>query len=186
MVSANERVGLVDAVDHLLNRGAVLAGEATISIAGVDLVYMGLKVLLSSVENLPQGEAGAAARLAAPVAGGPGPYSESGGGAGRGEVSSPRAVAVVPPPVPGIVPEPSDRPEQGLARLVLTLVELLRQVVERQALRRMEGGSLEGEEVERMGRALMELEEKMAELRDAFGLSPEDLDIDLGPLGRLV
>jgi Gas vesicle protein K len=81
---------------------------------------------------------------------------------------------------------PTDRPEQGLARLVLTLVELLRQVIERQAVRRMEGGSLSDDEVERMGLALMELEAKMTELRDVFGLGPDDLNVDLGPLGKLL
>jgi hypothetical protein len=65
------------------------------------------------------------------------------------------------------------------------LVDLLRQVLERQALRRVEGSGLSEEQVDRMGVALMELEEKMAELRTAFGLSEEDLFLDLGPLGRL-
>jgi hypothetical protein len=74
----------------------------------------------------------------------------------------------------------------SLARLVLTLVELLRQLVERQALRRVEASSLSAEQVERMGRALMDLSEKMAELRDLFGLEEQDLEIDLGPLGRLI
>jgi hypothetical protein len=79
-----------------------------------------------------------------------------------------------------------ERPERGLARLVLTLIELLRQVVERQALRRVEGEGLSEEQVERMGVALLELEAKMAELREVFGLSEEDLNLDLGPLGRLL
>ena len=78
-----------------------------------------------------------------------------------------------------------DRPERGLARLVLALVELLRQLIERQAVRRMEGGSLPADAVERMGLALMELEAKMAELRAIFDLTEEDLTLDLGPLGRL-
>jgi hypothetical protein len=81
---------------------------------------------------------------------------------------------------------PSDeRPERGLARLVLTLIELLRQVLERQALRRVEGNGLTDEQVERMGIALMELEAKMAEMRTVFDLTEEDLVLDLGPLGRL-
>jgi hypothetical protein len=82
--------------------------------------------------------------------------------------------------------EPGERPEQGLARLVLTLVELLRQILERQAVRRLEGGGLAEEEIERMGQALMELEAKMVELRTVFGLSDEDLNVDLGPLGELL
>ena len=76
--------------------------------------------------------------------------------------------------------------EQGLAQLVLTLIEFLRQVLERQAVRRMEGGSLSDEEVERVGLALMKLEEKVHELAEQFGLRPSDLNINLGPLGDLL
>ncbi len=76
--------------------------------------------------------------------------------------------------------------EQGLAQLVLTLVEFLRQLLERQAVRRMEGGSLSDEEVERVGLALMKLEEKVHQLADQFGLRPSDLNIKLGPLGDLL
>ncbi|MFC4558044.1 gas vesicle protein K [Virgibacillus kekensis] len=76
--------------------------------------------------------------------------------------------------------------EQGLAELVLTVIELLRQLVERQALRRVDGGSLTEEEIEKLGLALMNLEEKMDELKDVFGLDDDDLNIDLGPLGNLL
>jgi hypothetical protein len=76
--------------------------------------------------------------------------------------------------------------EQGLAQLVLTLVEFLRQLLERQAVRRMEGGSLTDEEVERVGLALMKLEEKVHQLAEQFGLRPSDLNINLGPLGDLL
>jgi hypothetical protein len=76
--------------------------------------------------------------------------------------------------------------EAGLARLVLTLVEFLRQVLEHQAVRRMEGGSLSDDEVERIGTALMRLEERLGEIKAAFNLEGEDLNIDLGPLGRLI
>src|SRR5436190_10772877 len=76
--------------------------------------------------------------------------------------------------------------ERGLAQLVLTIVELLRQLMERQALRRIDGGGLGQDEVERLGRTFMELDARMAELRDQFGLDAEDLNLDLGPLGRLL
>jgi hypothetical protein len=79
-----------------------------------------------------------------------------------------------------------EKVEQGLARLVLTLIELLRRVLEHQAIRRMDGGSLSEDEVERLGLALLRLSERMDELKATFGLTDEDLNIDLGPLGRLV
>jgi Gas vesicle protein K len=76
--------------------------------------------------------------------------------------------------------------ERGLAQLVLTIVELLRQLMERQALRRVEAGNLDDETVERLGKTLMALESRMDELKQTFGLDDEDLNLDLGPLGRLL
>lgn len=76
--------------------------------------------------------------------------------------------------------------EQGLAKLVLGLIELLRQLLERQAIRRMEGGTLSDQQVEEMGLALMKLEEKVADLARQFDLKPEDLNLNLGPLGNLL
>ena len=74
---------------------------------------------------------------------------------------------------------------EELGRLVLTLVEVLRKVLEHQAVRRMDSGTLSPAEVERLGLALLRLSERMDELKAAFNLRDEDLDIDLGPLGRL-
>ena len=79
-----------------------------------------------------------------------------------------------------------ERVERGLAQLVLTVIELLRQLMERQALRRIDGGTVSEEQVERLGRAFMELDKRMDELCEQFGLTAEDLNLDLGPLGRLV
>jgi hypothetical protein len=79
-----------------------------------------------------------------------------------------------------------DNLEKGLAQLVLTLVELLRQLMERQALRRIDGGSLTPDEVERLGETFMLLAERMEELKESFGLEDEDLNMDLGPLGQLM
>jgi actin-like ATPase involved in cell morphogenesis len=76
--------------------------------------------------------------------------------------------------------------EQGLAKLVLTLIELIRRLLEKQAIRRMEGGDLSPGQVEDLGLALMKLEEKMKELKAQFGLADEDLNLDLGPIGRLI
>jgi hypothetical protein len=76
--------------------------------------------------------------------------------------------------------------EKDLAALVLTIVELLRQLMERQALRRVDDGSLTSEQIESIGSTLMALEDRMTELREHFGLRPEDLNLDLGPLGPLL
>jgi len=76
--------------------------------------------------------------------------------------------------------------EKGLVTLVLTLVELLRQLMERQALRRVDQGTLTDDQIEKVGSTLMALEDRMAELREHFGLTVEDLNLDLGPLGPLL
>ncbi len=74
----------------------------------------------------------------------------------------------------------------GLAKLVLTVVELLRELLERQAIRRIDAGSLTDAEVERLGVTFMRLAEQMERLKEAFGLQDADLNIDLGPLGKLL
>jgi Gas vesicle protein K len=76
--------------------------------------------------------------------------------------------------------------ERGLAHLVLTLIELLRQLMERQALRRIEGGSLTDEEIERLGQTFMKLESRMDELKQEFDLEDKELNLNLGPLGNLL
>jgi hypothetical protein len=75
--------------------------------------------------------------------------------------------------------------ENGLARLVMAIIELVRRLLEKQALRRMDGGNLTEEEIERLGTALMKLEEKMAELKQVFGLTDDDLNLRLGPIKTL-
>lgn len=79
-----------------------------------------------------------------------------------------------------------DDAEHGLAQLVMTVIELLRQIVERHAIRRVDGGNLTDEQIEKLGVALMNLELKMEDLKEIFNLKDEDLNIDLGPLGSLL
>jgi hypothetical protein len=79
-----------------------------------------------------------------------------------------------------------DKVERGLAQLVLTVIELLRQLMERQALHRVEHGTIDDAAIERLGLAFMRLDERMTELKKTFDLRDEDLNIDLGPLGKLM
>jgi len=202
--SVARQIALVDAVDHLLNRGVVLTGNASISLAGVELVYLGLNLFLGSTETLRRyGHADAPTPIAplpptAPTPSSPAamPSPATGyrqevseaavaqatqvAGNGNGEVLTLEDL----PQRLDIANEPSAA--NGLAKLVLTLVELLRQVLERQAVRRMDGGRLTDAEIERMGLALLELEKKMTELREVFGFEEGDLNLDLGPLGGLL
>ena len=84
--------------------------------------------------------------------------------------------------VPERIAADAEAVENGLAKLVLSIVELVRRLLEKQALRRMDSGNLSDDEIERLGNALMKLEEKMAELKRTFGLADEDLNMKLGPL----
>lgn len=106
------------------------------------------------------------------------------GGGGDGERSA--DLREVAPALPARLDASPEDIEAGVGKLVLTLVEFIRQVLEHQAVRRMEGGSLDEDEMERLGLALMRLEERLDEIRETFGIERDDLNIDLGPLGRLL
>ncbi len=106
------------------------------------------------------------------------------------ETDSPEAFVEEIEKIQGALPKRIDanpkNVEKGLAKLVLTLVELIRKLLEKQAMRRIEGRSLSDEEIERVGETLMKLENKMKELKEIFGLKDEELNINLGPLGDLM
>jgi hypothetical protein len=89
-------------------------------------------------------------------------------------------------PVPQKIDANPENVEKGLAKLVLTLVELIRKLLEKQAMRRVEARSLSEEEIERIGETLMKLERKMEELKEIFGLKDDELNLNLGPLGDLM
>lgn len=89
-------------------------------------------------------------------------------------------------PLPERIHMDPENIETGLAKLVLTLIELIRRLMEKQAMRRIERGSLSEVEIERIGETLMKLENKVQELKESLGLKDEDLNINLGPLGNLM
>ncbi|MDQ1500536.1 MAG: hypothetical protein QOD57_3756 [Actinomycetota bacterium] len=176
-------VALIDVVDRLLADGVVLSGDITLSLADVDLLYLPLRLLIAPPEALglpsvprgggPMNASPADQPLAAP------PDTKP--------VAAPRDAARAGETTPRhrIDADP-DTVERGLAQLVLTVIELLRQLMERQALRRVEAGGLDDETVERLGSTLMLLADRMEQLKATFGLRDEDLNINLGPLGRLL
>lgn len=191
---ATDELPLVDLLDRLLERGAALSGDLVVSVAGVDLVRLGLRALLQGIEGpaherQESGEAQERQERAAPLSGALG-HEE------RPLIDGRR------PPVRTRLPGPSeahasveslesrragerisfdpDDVQRGLAQLVLTLVELLREVLERQAIRRVESTSLGDADVERLGRAFLELEARMDDLKAHFGLTDRDLRLGLG------
>jgi hypothetical protein len=207
-----ERLDLADLVGSLLDKGVVLRGEAGISVADIDLIHLDLGVMLVAMETALRRSGNKP--LLASALGRPGlrrerqdapaeppiPALRSSGtpGAARdvhtrtpdsaeelrtsgGEVS----LRQLAPSLPEKLNVDPEGVENGLARLVLTLIEVLRKVLEHQAIRRMEGGSLNEEEIERLGLGLLRLHDRMQELKNVFGLTDDDLQIDLGPLGRV-
>jgi hypothetical protein len=203
----DDRLVLGDVISTLLDKGVVLKGEALLSVADIDLINLDLGVMLVAVETMlrrGKNESPLASRLGPPVlsperAGRVRSGEETAvarpGLAPRGETTAALALPTstvteaplreVAPALPERINVDPEKVENGLARLALTLIEVLRKVLEHQAIRRMEGGSLSEQEVERLGFALLRLHDRMQELKNVFGLSDEDLEIDLGPLGRV-
>jgi hypothetical protein len=104
---------------------------------------------------------------------------------GGGEHDAAAPLHAIARALPDRINADPERVEQGLARLVLTVIELLREVLEHQAVRRMDGATLSDAQIEQLGLALLKLNARMDELKAIFDLTDEDLNIDLGPLGRL-
>jgi hypothetical protein len=195
-IFGDEKLELAEVLSHVLDKGVVLRGEVMLAVADIDLIRLDLGLLLTAVESVVRrgGASGLAdLGLAAPRTQRPAPIRPSGSTMESQVVESldaPKDAAMAPleAVAEGLPPRLNtdpDKVENGLAKLVLTLIEVLRKVLEHQAVRRMEGGHLSDEEVERLGVALLRLNDRMQDMKGTFGLTDEDLQIDLGPLGRL-
>ena len=181
------RVELSEVLSHILDKGVVLRGQVMLAVADIDLIRLDLGLL-----RLPP--PGGVGTLGLPTA----PRSPA-GTAPSGSTMESQVVESLAPPGDAIVapleavaeslPQrlntDPDKVENGLAKLVLTLIEVLRKVLEHQAVRRMEGGHLSDAEIEKLGVALLRLNDRMQDMKGIFGLTDDDLQIDLGPLGRL-
>ena len=191
----DEQVDLSDLLSHVLDKGVVLKGEVMLAVADIDLVRLDLGLLLSAVETaLRRGDrgGGGGGLLGIPRTGPPriGPSGSTMESQVVEALNVPQDASVAPleavaENLPPRLNTDPDKVENGLAKLVLTLIEVLRKVLEHQAVRRMEGGNLSDAEIEKLGVALLRLNDRMQEMKGIFGLTDDDLQIDLGPLGRL-
>lgn len=209
----NQHVTLLELLDRLLDKGVVVNGELLLSVADIDLVYLNIGLLLSSVKTVKQaarsnsrGEAMWKPWQTSPyeelldnpsceverndVALMPFPHEQSQDNSGHGETIVRNSTITVEeglghPFEPNANIDPRNV-EKGLARLVLTLVELIRKLMEKQAVRRIDAGQLHAQEIDRVGDTFFLLDKKMEQLKQAFGLQDEDLNLDLGPLGDLL
>ncbi|MGO9771838.1 MAG: gas vesicle protein GvpJ [Roseiarcus sp.] len=185
--SYRDDLSLAEALDRILHRGVSLEGNLTIGLADVELLYLDLRLLLGSVDTIwPDGRPEVPAvspRTPSPSSTSPQPPSASRQAEPR--QAEPRDVAFDgggSPPV-----DASERrgaqgssTAQGLVRLVLTLVKLLHEVLERQAVRRMEAGRLTDAQIDRLGTALFAQADEISRLQRQFGFSEKDLSLDLG------
>jgi len=177
MVNKNDNVTLVDALDKVLEKGAVINGDIVIRVADVDLVYLGLRLILTSVSKAEE-------------------MSGRSFGDPDKELTSEdieyierlqREIKKTEENIPKIINANSPREtEQGLAKLILTLVELIRKLMEKEAFRRVKKGSLSSAEIQKLGLSLKAVKKKIEEIKAIFGIEDEELNLDLGPLGNLM
>jgi Gas vesicle protein K/Gas vesicle protein len=233
----NQQVTLLELLDRLLDKGVVVKGEILLSVADVDLVYLNLGLLLSSVKTIenaasrgshretelisrqtssqqdamgspkdPHGEAELIPRQTSSrgefldelqleagekdLASTPLPKENSQSRNDSGKTIA-RTLSSAVDNGRNQFLEPKTNIDQkniekGLTKLVLTLVELIRKLMEKQAIRRIEDGQLSVGEIENVGNAFLLLDEKMEQLKKMFDLTDEELNLDLGPLGELM
>lgn len=219
-VVATKRLTLYELLDRLLETGVVADGKILLSVADVDLIYLGVRLVLASVGTLEQNASPAIVdRLGSretqqavvhPEPTRPPPRTlaiRDSSGVNGYEAPSTAKRSQAPERLLDDLLSPVSRPqsmadgktngqprleidpekvERGLAKLVLTIVELLRRLMESQAVRRMDQGTLTDEEIERLGQAFSLLEARMEDLKKVFGLEDEELNLDLGPVGKLM
>lgn len=173
----NDNVALVDVLDKVIEKGVVINGDIVIRVANIDLVYLGLRLILTSVSKL---EEVSGKRII-----------------GNEKEATPddiaylqklqREIRKAEENIPKII-DASDpkKTEQGLAQLVLTLLELIRKLMEKEAYRRVKKGTLSSIEIQKLGLSLKAVQKKIKEVQAIFGIDDEDLNIDLGPLGNLL
>ena len=167
-----KETSLLDVLDRVVDKGAYVRGEAVVSLADVDLIYVGLQLVVSSVSRIEKPHGSSTAKPTAKDL----EYIQK----LQGELRK------VEENIPKILASRSvQESEKGIAKLVLTLVELIRQLLEREAMRRVEKGNLSGTDIEKLGLTFELLEKKIRELKAVFGIEDE-LNIKLGPLGNLL
>jgi len=177
MINKNDNVTLVDALDKVLEKGAIINGEMVIRVADVDLVFLGLRLILTSIskaeeisgkdfsnpdKEFTQEDIEYIERLQREIK--------------RAEENVPKLIDLGNP----------RKTEQGLAKLVLTLVELIRRLMEKEAFRRVKRGTLSRVEIQKLGLSLKAVKKKIKEIQVIFGIEDEELNLDLGPLGNLM
>jgi len=173
--SNDKNATLVDALDTVIDKGAVVQGDIVVRIADLDLLAISLKIILVSMSRLQTQQGKRTDKVN---------YNEMGDEVYLKKMENQIEKAQVH--INQMINAGSAKEaESGLAQLVLTLIKLITDLVGREAMRRVEGGQLTQTEMQKLGLNLQAIETKIKELRLVFGLKEEDLNLDLGPLGKL-
>jgi len=176
MALDDKNASLVDALDTVIDKGAVVQGDIVVRIADLDLLAISLKLILVSMSRLQKTQQGKRTDKVN--------INEMGDEVYLKKMEDQIEKAQVH--INQMINAGSEKEaESGLAQLVLTLIKLITDLVEREAMRRVEGGQLTQTEMQKLGLNLQAIETKLEELRLVFGLKEEDLNLDLGPLGKL-
>ena len=177
MANRNDSVTLVDVLDRVLDKGVVIHGDITIRVADVDLVAIGLRLILTSVSRFEEVSGRSVSdrnREATPEEI---EYIES----------LQREIKKAEENIPKLIDLGNPKKtEQGMAKLILTLVELIRKLMEKEAYRRVKRGTLPPVEIQKLGLSLKAVQKKIKEIQTIFGIEDEELNLDLGPLGNLM
>lgn len=177
MANKDDNVALVDVLDKVIEKGVVINGDIVIRVADIDLVYLGLRLILTSVSKLEEVSGKKLSRKEKEATPEDIAYLQK----------LQREIRKAEENIPKII-DASDpkKTEQGLAQLVLTLLELIRKLMEKEAYRRVKKGTLSSIEIQKLGLSLKAVQKKIKEVQAIFGIDDEDLNIDLGPLGNLM
>lgn len=172
----SKKVTLLDALDRVIDKGAYVDGELVLRVADIDLVFIGLRLIVTSVSRAErmrgEGRMGASAN----------PTAQDLAAIKKLEQQLRDIEASIPRIIDAGNPA---KAEQGIAKLVLTLVKLISKLLEREAVRRVDTGTLSEVEIQKLGLTFKILEKKIQEMKTVFGIK-EELNLDLGPLGNLM
>ncbi|MEW6087318.1 MAG: gas vesicle protein GvpJ [bacterium] len=177
MINKNDKVTLVDVLDRVLETGAVINGEMVLRVADVDLVFLGLRLILTSVSKAEELSGKSFSNPDKEFTPEDMEYIE------RLQREIRRAEENIPKLIEFDTPR---KTEQGLAKLILSIVELIRRLMEKEAFRRVKGKTLSPGEVQKLGLSLKAVKMKIKEIQAIFGIEDEELNLDLGPLGNLM
>lgn len=177
LVNKTERVTLVDALDKVLEKGAIINGDIVLRVADVDLVFLGLRLILTSVSKAEELSGRSFSNPDKELTPEDAVYIQK----------LQREIKKAEESIPKLIDLGSPKKtEQGLAKLILTLVELIRRLMEKEAFRRVKKGTLSKTEIQKLGLSLKAVKKKIKEIQTIFGIEDEDLNLDLGPLGNLM